>query len=52
MHAATCALFDIAVASLRRTAEHPSLVALVERYADRYVRPGRTPADDPILEAQ
>ena len=51
LHDAAQALFAAAVASLRGTGEHPGLVRLVERFAEHYVRPGRSPADDPILEA-
>jgi glutamate--cysteine ligase len=45
---AAAACFDAALASLRRTGEHPGLVALVADFADSYVHLGRSPADDPL----
>ena len=50
LHAAAVTLFDTALGALQRSGQHPALVALVEAYADRYVRHGRSPADDPLLE--
>ena len=47
----TC--FDAALPALVRRGEHPDLVARVAAFRDRYVRLGRSPADDPLdlLEA-
>ena len=47
------ACFDAAVPALVRRGEHPDLVARVAAFRDRYVRVGRSPADDPLdhLEA-
>ncbi len=50
LHDAARALFDLALAALARSDEDAGLVGLVADYADRYVRPGRCPADDPIPE--
>jgi glutamate--cysteine ligase len=49
--AETC--FDVALPALVRRGEHPDLVARVAAFRDRYVRLGRSPADDPLdpLEA-
>lgn len=44
--ALTC--FDAALSALARRREHPDLVALVAAFRDRYVRLGRSPADDPL----
>ena len=46
LQAAALACFDAAVPALTRSGEHPDLVALVAAFRDRYVRLGRTPADD------
>ncbi len=40
--------FDAALPAMTRSGEHPDLVALVAAYRERYVRPGRCPADDPL----
>ncbi len=40
------ALFDLALAALRRARVDPDRIDLVECYADRWVRRGRSPADD------
>ena len=42
------ACFEAALAAMRRSGEHPDLVALVAAFRDRYVRSGRSPADDPL----
>jgi glutamate--cysteine ligase len=44
--AETC--FDAALPALVRRGEHPDLVARVATFRDRYVRLGRSPADDPL----
>jgi glutamate--cysteine ligase len=48
VQAAALACVDAALAGLRRRGEHPRLVALVQAFRDRYVRAGRSPADDPL----
>jgi glutamate--cysteine ligase len=45
---AALACFDAALAALERADEHPALVARVAAFRDRYVRLGRSPADDPL----
>jgi glutamate--cysteine ligase len=45
---AAAACFDAALRSLRRSGEHPDLVALVASFTDHYVHLGRSPADDPL----
>ncbi len=50
LHAAARACFAAALAALRRRGEDPELVGLVAAFAERYVNPGRCPADDPIPE--
>jgi glutamate--cysteine ligase len=44
------ALFGAALAAMSRTGEDPALIALVRGFDERYVRHGRSPADDPIEE--
>ena len=53
LQAAADACFDAALPALVRRGEHPDLVARVAAFRDRYVRVGRSPADDPLehLEA-
>ena len=48
LQGAALACFDAALAAMRRSAEHPDLVRLVTAFRDRYVRLGRSPADDPL----
>jgi glutamate--cysteine ligase len=48
LQAAAVACFDAALAALQRGGEHPDLVATVAAFRDRYVRLGRSPADDPL----
>ena len=48
LHDAAIACFDAALSALTRMDEHPVLVARVAAFRDRYVRPGRSPADDPL----
>jgi glutamate--cysteine ligase len=45
---AALACFDAALAAMRRSDEHRDLVGLVAAFRDRYVRLGRSPADDPL----
>ena len=45
---AALACFGAALPALTRRGEHPDLVALVAAYRDRYVKLGRSPADDPL----
>jgi glutamate--cysteine ligase len=45
---AAVACFDAAVDALCRGDEHADLVARVLSFRDRYVRLGRSPADDPL----
>jgi glutamate--cysteine ligase len=47
---AAVAVFDIALSALRASDVDPSRIALVEVFADRWVRRGRSPADD-LLDA-
>ena len=46
VQAAALACFDAAVPALVRRGEHPDLVVLVTAFRERYVRLGRSPADD------
>lgn len=48
LHDAALACFDAALPALARRGEHPALVARVDAFRDRYVCPGRSPADDPL----
>jgi glutamate--cysteine ligase len=48
LQAAAVACFDAALVALQRGGEHPELVATVAAFRDRYVRLGRSPADDPL----
>ena len=48
LQAAAAACFDAALPALLRSGEHPRLVSLVAEFRDRYVRPGRSPADDSL----
>ncbi len=48
LHDAALACFGAALAAMGRAGEDPDLAALVAAYRERYVRPGRCPADDPL----
>ena len=45
---AALACFDVALAAMVRSTEHPALLGLVADFRDRYVAAGRSPADDPL----
>ena len=48
LHAAAVACLDAALLALPRLGESAELISLVAAFGDRYVRPGRCPADDPV----
>jgi len=48
LHEAARTCFDAALSALVRSGEHPDLVGRVAAFHDRYVRPGRSPADDSL----
>ncbi len=48
LHEAAVACLDAALLALPRLSESADLIALVAAFGDRYVRPGRCPADDPL----